>query len=276
MRRDQDNTIYGFKLPVSLYRNVAFALLFIAGLLEVNLQFSNRYPGTDLNILYLMLYVPVFVYLFNMLSKKAGALKLSWQFAMVLLSSCIVIELIFNSVIFEIFTDIVTNNAVSNSHFIAQWVSVIFVALIFYELIVLIRTNLPNTPLAVWATSTAIVVFLSLNICLVITAMFYTRATTIDALQTVYVKVGLPILWGTLSFILMWLGMRHKARTLRIVSLTLFSVTLIKLFVFDIRNIPPAGKIAAFFCLGVMLLIVSFMYQKVKKIIAEDEKSGQI
>jgi uncharacterized membrane protein len=69
----------------------------------------------------------------------------------------------------------------------------------------------------------------------------------------------------------MWLGMRLKYKTLRIISLTLFSVTLLKLFLFDIVDIPIAGKIAAFFCLGVLLLIISFMYQKVKKILVDDE-----
>ncbi len=36
-------------------------------------------------------------------------------------------------------------------------------------------------------------------------------------------------------------------------------------------DFPQAGKISAFFCLGVLLLIISFMYQKVKKIIVDDE-----
>jgi uncharacterized membrane protein len=70
----------------------------------------------------------------------------------------------------------------------------------------------------------------------------------------------------------MWLGMHHKFKPLRILSLVLFSITLLKLFLFDIRNIPVAGKIAAFFCLGVLLLVVSFMYQRLKKIIIEDEE----
>jgi uncharacterized membrane protein len=74
------------------------------------------------------------------------------------------------------------------------------------------------------------------------------------------------------SFAFMWLGMRYKYRTLRIISLSLFSLTLFKLFAFDIRNIPVGGKIAAFFCLGVLLLVVSFMYQRLKKIIIDDEK----
>jgi uncharacterized membrane protein len=74
----------------------------------------------------------------------------------------------------------------------------------------------------------------------------------------------------------MWLGMKYKYRTLRIVSLTLFAIILAKLFMFDIRNIPVAGKIAAFFCLGILLLVVSFMYQRLKKIIIEDEKKSSV
>jgi uncharacterized membrane protein len=45
---------------------------------------------------------------------------------------------------------------------------------------------------------------------------------------------------------------------------------LVKLFLFDIKNIPITGKIAAFFCLGVLLLVVSFMYQRLKKILIDD------
>jgi uncharacterized membrane protein len=74
----------------------------------------------------------------------------------------------------------------------------------------------------------------------------------------------------------MWLGMRYKYKPLRIISLLLFSITLLKLFLFDIRNIPIAGKIAAFFCLGVLLLVVSFMYQRLKKIIIEDEEKNTV
>ncbi len=42
-------------------------------------------------------------------------------------------------------------------------------------------------------------------------------------------------------------------------------ITLLKLFIYDIVNIPVGGKIAAFFSLGVLLLVVSFMYQRLKK-----------
>jgi uncharacterized membrane protein len=51
-------------------------------------------------------------------------------------------------------------------------------------------------------------------------------------------------------------------------------VTLIKLFLIDIKGISEGGKIAAFISLGVLLLIVSFMYQRLKKLLLADVPLG--
>ena len=122
-----------------------------------------------------------------------------------------------------------------------------------------------------WAVAIVAVIVLSAEGQLLVNLLFYSPQHTLDDLERVYDKTGLPILWGLCSFACMWLGMRHKFRPLRIFSLVLFTVTLLKLFLFDIRDIPVAGKIAAFFCLGVLLLVVSFMYQRLKKIIIDHE-----
>jgi hypothetical protein len=45
------------------------------------------------------------------------------------------------------------------------------------------------------------------------------------------------------------------------------------LFLVDIRGISEGGKIAAFISLGIMLLIVSFMYQRLKKFLLADESN---
>ena len=66
--------------------------------------------------------------------------------------------------------------------------------------------------------------------------------------------------------------MRFRFKSLRVLALIIFGITLIKLFIYDIRNIPPGGKIAAFILLGVLLLVISFMYQRLKKIIIDDEQ----
>lgn len=99
-------------------------------------------------------------------------------------------------------------------------------------------------------------------------------ADSIDHILSQNHKIGYPILWGLASFLLIYVGLKRKKKHLRIVSLSLFLLTLLKLFIIDIRGISEGGKIAAFICLGVLLLIVSFMYQRLKKILLADEASA--
>ena len=88
-------------------------------------------------------------------------------------------------------------------------------------------------------------------------------------------KIGYPILWGVAAFLLIAVGLRTKRKQLRIISLTLILVTLVKLFLFDIKGISKGGMIAAFISLGALLLIVSFMYQRLKRLLLADEASDE-
>ncbi|WP_423737386.1 DUF2339 domain-containing protein [Chitinophaga caseinilytica] len=83
---------------------------------------------------------------------------------------------------------------------------------------------------------------------------------------------GYALLWGLFAFVLMFIGLRRKSRDLRIVAITVFGITLVKLFAFDLRGLGEGGKIAAFISLGILLLLISFMYQRLKKIILTDDQ----
>ncbi|WP_428328167.1 DUF2339 domain-containing protein [Mucilaginibacter sp.] len=273
MKRDQATEFYGILINKNIYRIIAFILLFLSGVLEINHQFSYYYPDSSLNIIYLMLYAPAFIYVYNILSAKVNGADSIWPISTVLVIIIIIVYLVLNPVYFDQLQEILENKKIALSHFTAHWISALFICLLFYQLVGLYRNYFKEDLIvtAAWLISGAIVAFLSLEVCLMSEVIFFSKEDSIDLIQTVYIKTGLPILWGVSSFILMWIGMRNKQRVLRIISLSLFSVTLLKLFLFDINNIPVAGKIAAFFCLGVLLLIISFMYQKVKKIIVDDE-----
>ncbi len=83
-------------------------------------------------------------------------------------------------------------------------------------------------------------------------------------------RVGYPILWGVGSFLFMWYGMRQRMRIMRVIALCLFAVTLLKLFLIDLRNLSEGGRVAAFIFLGALLLVISFMYQKLKGLFVDD------
>lgn len=85
-------------------------------------------------------------------------------------------------------------------------------------------------------------------------------------------RVVYPVAWALLSFWLVVRGIMKKRRSLRLLGLALFSFTLGKLFFLDVWDMPPGGRITAFILLGLLLLIVSFMYQKLKGLVAAEEE----
>ncbi|MDR3695666.1 DUF2339 domain-containing protein [Mucilaginibacter sp.] len=277
VKKDPQPDLNGLSINKNLFRIVAVILFFLGGLLEVNHQYSYYYPNSAINILYLALYVPVFVYLLQFFSAKMNGADHNWELILSLLGCTATIYLFLAPVFFNQLEEMLELKKISVSHFAVHWISDIFIAMIFYSIIRFYRSKFNDATknTCAWLLTAAIVTFLSLEICLLGELFFYSKQNSIDTIQTVYIKTTLPVLWGVISFILMWLGMRNKQRNLRIISLSLFTITLLKLFIFDINNIPVAGKIAAFFCLGVLLLIISFMYQKVKKIIVDDEAKSK-
>ncbi len=94
----------------------------------------------------------------------------------------------------------------------------------------------------------------------------------ISILETHAITIGFPILWGILAFAFLFIGMKKYNKSFRVISLVLIALTLIKLFTFDIKDASEAGKIIAFIILGVVLLIISFMYQKIKALLLDDTK----
>jgi len=85
-------------------------------------------------------------------------------------------------------------------------------------------------------------------------------------------KLGLSILWGVYSLFLIYLGIYKRRKYLRIGAIVLFAVTLLKLFFYDIANMNTISKTIVFISLGILLLIISFLYNKFKDRISEDEK----
>ena len=81
---------------------------------------------------------------------------------------------------------------------------------------------------------------------------------------------------GIAAFILMCIGMRYHSKEIRIVSLAEFGIVIGKLILNDVWAMPALGKIIVFISLGAILLILSFLYQKLKDaLFNEDEKEQE-
>ena len=86
-------------------------------------------------------------------------------------------------------------------------------------------------------------------------------------------KLGLSILWSVYSLLLVSLGIYQKKKYLRISALVLFGITLAKLFLYDISNLSTISKTIVLIILGLLLLIISFLYNKFKDKIGDETKN---
>jgi hypothetical protein len=246
-------------------------VLYLSGALEIFCQFSTRNQVESLYIIYLQLYTFLFTVII-LFGFRSSAVFPVFKFSFTVI--CLGLYLININTNYEIALALIQKN--NGVLFLAHWISVLVLFWLLMDLVIYFkRTENKNWSTYLhaftWLSAIGIVILLSAEMYQVNLWLNYRDEWT--WWENLYYKAGLSILWSICSFIMMWLGMHYKFRPLRIISLSLFTITLIKLFVYDIRNIPPGGKIAAFILLGILLLTVSFMYQRLKKIIIDDAEN---
>tara|TARA_R110002033_G_scaffold56090_4_gene105058 strand:+ start:30704 stop:33079 length:2376 start_codon:yes stop_codon:yes gene_type:complete len=86
-------------------------------------------------------------------------------------------------------------------------------------------------------------------------------------------KMNLSMLWGTYSLLLVIIGIWKRKKYLRIGGISLFGITLIKLFFYDIADLDTISKTIVLVSLGLLLLVISFLYNKYTKQIENDPKN---
>lgn len=159
--------------------------------------------------------------------------------------------------------DLAPNFDVSIFHIIIRYVAYLFFALLIYSTYRFVTTSINNKILnktfeivlsisTIWICSSELINWLSLS-----------------GSTEVY-KHGLSILWGAFSLVLIGYGIWKKKKHLRITAMVLFAGTLFKLFFYDLTNLETVPKTIVFLSIGVLLLVVSFLYNKYKHIISEE------
>lgn len=86
-------------------------------------------------------------------------------------------------------------------------------------------------------------------------------------------KLGLSILWGIYALFLIVLGINRNKKHLRVGAIALFGITLAKIFFYDISELSTISKTVVFISLGILLLIVSFLYNKYKHLIFDVQEA---
>ena len=77
-------------------------------------------------------------------------------------------------------------------------------------------------------------------------------------------QLALTVMWTVYATALLVLGFRLNRARLRWLSMTLYGVSVVKLFLVDMANVQQLYRILAFFVLAVVLGLVARTYQRFK------------
>jgi uncharacterized membrane protein len=70
--------------------------------------------------------------------------------------------------------------------------------------------------------------------------------------------------WVLYAALLVVIGMRRRYAPIRYVAIALFGVALVKIFLVDLQTLGGIYRVAGFLVVGLILLIVSFLYQRAR------------
>ena len=83
--------------------------------------------------------------------------------------------------------------------------------------------------------------------------------------KDIYIMTILPIIWSILGFGLIYKAFKQNHKTILIMGFVLFGLIVSKLYLIDVWRMSNELRIVSFIVLGILILITSFMYQKLKK-----------
>lgn len=250
-------------------------LLFLVPFFELNYQLHYYYSsGYFINLV-------LGVYCFSFAGgialyrwKKENWLNITYPG---LLLTILIYSSVYLYIIYEVREDILFETLSGWSYFAIHYLT--YPAIIITYIFLIKRKNYLNKlninpDFIYWFTTITTTIILSLEMGNTLVMCFSDTFYAEDILfysQT----IGYPVLWGMIALILMLLGMKNKNRSLRIISLSLSILIIGKLYLYDVWKMNQTGRIIAFIFLGLLFLLVSFLYQKLKILLQKEEEKEE-
>jgi uncharacterized membrane protein len=284
LNQEKETSFIKNLIKVSTYRNILGGIIFI-GLYfvlfaEINYQMNRAYDSYSLvNTIYALFnftYLAIFLILCRKLQWET-IIKILYIPALLLL---LVFLIYYNDTFIDLRKNYFFSRDFKTSWFLFHYIVYVPVAWMLWfsannrKLLSPSSNAFPN--IVLWFITVFVVITASIELdSTVIALLRNAEVDYYDTLEWVH-KVGYPILWGICAFILIVIGIRMKNKVFRIQAICLIGLILLKLIAFDVWDMNEGGRIAAFIFVGVVLLVISFLYQKLKRfILVEDEKGKE-
>lgn len=272
---DMEIEIRGFDLlsvgaVVNVFKYVLITLAYVMPFLELNYQlerFTDVEFYSSFRYLCMATYTALYVALLAFIYRKKASAAFTY---VLLLASMICYGAFYSYMAIDLRFDIFSSGMYSTAHFLIHYLSLPAVIYIAYLLVRNIKSLSQEWFSSIcWVLVVLCVVILSIETDHTIIALLGNAENYDFILYDVH-TFGYPILWGVLAMVLMIWGLNVKEVLLRKISLIFFGIIILKFYAYDVWHMSQAGRIVSFIILGVILLSVSFLQQKIKTLVKAD------
>ena len=87
--------------------------------------------------------------------------------------------------------------------------------------------------------------------------------------------MALSIVWVGYSILLIAYGIWRRSLLLRMLAIILVGIAILKIFFYDLSFLETGYRIVSFIGLGLILLAISFLYQRFKSVISGTAASDE-
>jgi len=244
----------------NLFTSVSYTLVYMALLLEILYHISGR----PLIIIFstTMLFTIYYVFLVLLFRKKLNIGNTLEAGLLYIFLSLIAFHTIISGS--GMVNDIVLKK-VGISHY--AWYILYIVPFCYTTLKILRDSAFFRIKFSYWMLATAVVSAVSMELYHVYVLLFAKTETEISMLQNHFSILYLPIIWALLASIFIYKGLKSGTQEIGRVGFALLAVMILKLYLYDVWKMDNISRITAFIILGIILLLSSFLFQRLKNLL---------
>ncbi len=258
--------------PVRIFKLVVMVLAYFVPFLELNMQLKVEYFGfSSFRYVVLATFTTVYIAVLAIIYHKKVSSKGS-IFGLLYSVVCLY-AMLYSNLITDLRYDIfnISEGIYPAGYFSVHLMSLPAIGYVIYLLIKNMKSYSKASTSLSWLLTILVVVIFSVETDNLVVWMIGNPNNYDGTLYDVH-TFGYPILWGIIAMVLMIWGLNKREALLRKISLVFFGLIIVKFYAYDVWKMSQAGRIISFVLLGVILLLVSFLQQKIRTLVKSDDK----
>ncbi|MBW7674034.1 DUF2339 domain-containing protein [Chryseobacterium chendengshani] len=258
LKKDADEE----KSELEFYENI-FKILCIS-VIYFSVLFEIIYHISDESLVFIFIFGFLFTiyYLFILIlfGKKLSFSK-DFQIGLIYVFLLLLFGHILTS---QVAKEIISNKIDSGFFFVHLLYIPVFIYLI---LKILPKSEFIKINISYWVISLIIILVFSFELYRSYVLINADKPDEIYTLEKHFNMLYLPIIWAVLACLFIYFGLKKTISEFNKIGFSLLGIMILKLYAYDVWQMDNVSRIIAFIILGIILLLSSFMFQRLKNII---------